>query len=455
MHPLQAAYERLDLGRLVGIVGAEEVVPHPDVRHRKLNGIPLVVDAVRLELPRGTLREGVDPRAVPVEQDLLAVRRRRRERHPVGDVVLVRPLRDRGEVRLLERHPAAAEPDAWDGVPVDHREEVVDLVVEVLDVLPVELGPHRSAEEVVGEVHRLGRHLVVERIRGRREEEVVSALLVGVDVHDAGVPAQQLELPVGLALRPREPVAVHVEEVGVLTRLGLATVGVLRRDDPDERVVEDLRRSAVGAVRELVEDAQLRVGAALLAAVDIAHQPEDRRRLGGEAGGLRRRCRGVAEALRRRLDRREPGGRHVPRLADERVAQWATVPRRREDTADDARARGVDRLHVLVGLGRGHLLGAEPEAEHRLCRRRLAGEGRWRLDRVAGRPERWSTHRGRAGESADRDDKEHEQQRATHRHPPLCRILRRRGSNTVPDARGMPAGPPSLGTVKTNGRSNA
>jgi hypothetical protein len=233
-------------------------------------------------------------------------------------------------------------------------------------VLPVELGPHRGAEDVVGEVHRLGRHLVVDRIRGRREEEVVPALLVGVDMHDTRVLAQQLELPLGLALRPREPVAVHVEEVGVLPRLGLATVGVLCRDDPDEGVVEDLRRGAVGAVGELVKDAQLRIGAALLASVDVAHQPDDRRRRGGEPGRVGGRRVRVAEALRRLADRQEPCRRDVLRLADERVAQRASLPGRREDTAHDARARGVDGLHVLVGLGRGHLLRAEREAERRL-----------------------------------------------------------------------------------------
>ena len=200
------------------------------------------------------------------------------------------------EVGLLERHPAAAERDGRDGVAVDHGEEVEDLVVEVLDVLAVELRLHGRAVQLVGERDRLRRHLVVDRVGRRREEEVVRAHLVRVDVHHAGVLAQQLELRVRLALGPREPVAVHVEEVGVLPLLGLAAVGVLGRDDPDERVVEDLLRGAVGAVGELVEDAELGVGAALLAPVDVAHQPQDHRRLrreraasaGGVSGSRRR-----------------------------------------------------------------------------------------------------------------------------------------------------------------------
>ncbi len=390
-------------------------MPHADVRHGQLHRVALVVDDVRLEQARGSLGEGVDPRAVPVEEHLLAVQRARRERHPVRDVLLVRTDGDRIEVGLLERHPAAAEGDRRDGVAVHHGEKVEVFVVEVLDVLAVELRLHGRAEQLVRERDRFGRHLVVDRVGRRREEEVVRAHLVRVDVHHAGVLAQQLELRVRLALGPREPVAVHVEEVGVLPLLGLAAVGVLRRDDPDERVIEDLLRGAVGAVGELVEDTELGVCAALLVPVDVAHQPQDRRRLRSEPGGLGGRCLRIAQARRRLADRREASGRHMLGLADERVAEVAALPGGAEDAADDPGARRVDGLHVFVGLGSCHLLRAEREAELRLGRRHLSEEGRRRLYRVAGSRQGRTGRRGRAGEEGEDGGEEHEQRRTTHR----------------------------------------
>jgi hypothetical protein len=123
---------------------------------------------------------------------------------------------------------------------------------EELNVLARELRRECVAVEEVLPAHRLRRDLVIRRIGSRREEVVVGAHLVGVDIEHAGVAPEQLKLGVGLDLGAREPVAVHVEPVRVLPRLRLAPVWILGRDDPDDGVLEDLPRRAVVAVGELV-----------------------------------------------------------------------------------------------------------------------------------------------------------------------------------------------------------
>ena len=269
-------------------------------------------------------------------------------------------------------------------VAVVDAEEVVRAAVEERDVLALELGLHRSAVDVVDPVDDLARDLVVDRVGVRREEECVRPHLVVVDEEDGWVLLDELDLGVGLGLGAREPVAVHVEPVGVLAPLRLAPVRVLDGDDDDDRVVEDPRRCAVAPVGEVVEDAQRRVGAALLAPVHVRGDPENR----GGAGGERRsrpgrRCR-IHERSRVRLDGCEPRRADVLRLPDDRVRERPALDRVPEDPGDDARAGGVHRGDVLVGLRRGHLLGAEVEAEDVISCRHLAAEGR-RRERVAGR----------------------------------------------------------------------
>ena len=122
---------------------------------------------------------------------------------------------------------------------------------------------------------------------------------MGVDEERRRVFADDVELAVGLGLGPREPVAVHVEAVEVPSLADLAAVRVLRRQDYDDRVGEDLVDDAVIAGRELVEGVERGIGAALFATVDVGGDPQDRRRVRGQVRGfLVGRC--------RVLQRREP-----------------------------------------------------------------------------------------------------------------------------------------------------
>ena len=70
---------------------------------------------------------------------------------------------------------------------------------------------------------------------------------MGVDEQRRRVFADDVELAVGLGLGPGEPVAVHVEAVDVPPLAELAAVRVLRRQDHDDRVGEDLVDDAVAA----------------------------------------------------------------------------------------------------------------------------------------------------------------------------------------------------------------
>ena len=207
----------------------------------------------------------------------MLVDRRLRQRHPLGQVLLVGAVGDRALAALLVGHPGGDEPGRGHGVAVAHVEEVVDVAVEVVDALALELLGHRGAVDVVDPVDRLVGDLVIDGIGVRREEVARAAHLVRVDEQRAGVLAQQLELGVGLGLGAGEPVAVEVEAVEVAARVSLAPVGVLDREQDDDRVGEDPVRGAVAAVGELVEHPQRPFGPRLLAAVDVGGDPEDRR----------------------------------------------------------------------------------------------------------------------------------------------------------------------------------
>ena len=162
---------------------------------------------------------------------------------------------------------------------------------------------------------------------------------MGVDEQHRRVLADDLELAVGLRLGAGEPVAVHVEAVQVAPLLELAAVRVLDRQDHDEGVVQDLPDHAVIAGGEVVQDAQGRIRAALLAAVDVAGHPQDRR--------------GVVD---RRLDaRRRPrcGSRSVS------ISAWTAgeiaefpLPCRRPRTGCPTRRRTLPRWPSRPGRSR-------------------------------------------------------------------------------------------------------
>ena len=291
-------------------------------------------------------------------------------------------------------------PVAGHGVAVAHVEQVVDVPVEVRDALPVELGLHRRAVDVVDPVHRLVGDLVVDRIGVRREEVGRPAHLVRVDEQRARVLAQELDLAVGLGLGASEPVAVHVEPVEVAAGVRLAAVRVLDRQEHDDRVVEDLPGRAVVAVGELVEHAHGCVGARLLAAVDVGGDPED----GGIATGdlSRLSCRGarVTQRLGRALDVAQRTAAELIRLTHDGPAQLASLLRGLiERAGDDTLARRVHRVHVGVRLIGGHLAVLASGRGHDLGERRhLAAELGRRLRRVAG-------GLGRGGSGGERRDR--------------------------------------------------
>jgi hypothetical protein len=174
--------------------------------------------------------------------------------------------------------PACAEAGRRDRVSVALVEEVIRGVVEVWNRASVELPAHGGPVEVVDPVHRRVGRLVVDGVRvGRKEVAGLIAHLMRVDEEHGRIPADRLELAIGLRLRAGEPVPVEVEAIGVSTGVGFAPVGILDGQDHDDRLIEDLRRGAVRAVRQLPEDAQGGVGATLLAVVHVAGDPEDGR----------------------------------------------------------------------------------------------------------------------------------------------------------------------------------
>jgi len=138
----------------------------------------------------------------------------------------------------------------WHAVAVLDRVQVIGRAMEIGNLLAVELGGDRRGIDAVDPVVVLalgdhGRHLVIGRVGGGREEVLVQAGLVGVDEELRRVLPQQLELGVGLELAAREPVAVHVEAVEVAARADRPPVGVLDRQDHDHGVVADPAGHAV------------------------------------------------------------------------------------------------------------------------------------------------------------------------------------------------------------------
>ena len=164
--------------------------------------------------------------------------------------------------------------------------------------------------------------------------------------------------------------------------LVLAAVRVLGGRDHDDSVVEDLLRRAVIAIGELVENAQVGVGSRFLVSVDVPCEPEDRGRARGEVRGLTGRRKRIPQRCGVRTNRREAGGSHVLRTADNRVVELSTFPRCGELTAHDARTARVERGDVGVDLGSSALLRADLIPEHLLRSRNLAAEVRHGLDRI-------------------------------------------------------------------------
>ena len=286
VHALKAPSHALDLVGLRGVVRAQEVMPDVDVGHRVGDRRALVVELVGLELADDSLLVGLHVLGPPLGEQLVVLRACRIQRRPDGGVLLTEPDVGGSPVALLEGHARGVEAGAGDRVAVAHVEQVVEVTVEVGDVEALEGLGHRTAVDVVDPVQRGLADLVIHRVGVRREEVGRTAHLVGVDEQLRRQLSQHLELGVGLGLGAREPVAVHVEAVGVATRVGLPAVRVLRRQYDDDRVVEDLLSRAVAAGGQLVEDAQRRVGAALLAAVDVAGDPENGRHLADDPAGL-------------------------------------------------------------------------------------------------------------------------------------------------------------------------
>ena len=384
VHALQAPDHVVQLASGAALL-EHEVVPQRRRRHLRHELVARVDDLVGLELARHALLVGLRPRRVPVGEDRLAVERALRERDPLRHVLLVRADGRRVRAALLVRHAGGDPRRGRHGVAVAHVEQVVDVAVEEVEALARELRGQRAAVEVVDPAHRLVGDLVVDRVRVGREEERGAAHLVRVDEQLRRQLAQQLDLAVGLGLRAREPVAVHVEAVVVPARVGLAAVRVLRGQQHDQRVVEDLRRRAVGPVGQLVERAQRGVGPALLAAVHVAGDPQDRRgrarQLGGR-GGVRGRIAQLGDVRAHGLHA-EPA--RVLGRAHDRVVERPALDRGRERARRDAVAGRINGCQVRVGLRRRHIVVAEREAQHRLRRRHLAPEDRCGRHRIAGR----------------------------------------------------------------------
>jgi len=273
VHPLEAPHQALRLAGVLGVVGPKEVVTDPRVWHLLEQLVVAFVHGIGLEHAVDALVVRVDPGVVPLGHDVVLVERGLREAGPDRRVVLVDPLLDRVAVVLLERHPGGVEALGRHRVAVEDAEEVVGPEVEVRDLLAVELGRHRRPVEVVDPVDRLVGDLVVHGVGVRRKEVRVRAHLVRVDRQLGWVLAHELDDPVDLGLRRREPVAVHVEPVDVASLVELSSVRVEDRNDQDDRLVQDLLGRAVGPRGEVVEHLEGGVRAALLAAVRAPVHP--------------------------------------------------------------------------------------------------------------------------------------------------------------------------------------
>ncbi len=349
VHPLQPPDEPLQLVGAVGVV-AQEVVADRDVRDGLVEVVALLVHVVGLELAGEALLVGLDVGVAPGLDDRGAGRRAREERRPDRGELLVLALDDRVPGLLLEGHPGGVEAGGRDGVAEDHREEVVRRPVEVADPLRLEGVDDGRAVQLVDPVVRRVRDLVIFGIGVGREEVVRQPELVGIDEQHRRVPPNDVELAVGLRLGPGEPVTVHVEAVQVASLADLAAIGVLGRQDDEDRRVEHALDHAIGPGGQLVQGVQRRIGAALLATVDVACDPQDGRRR--SEGGIDRGLVGerVAQDPEVRRDRGQRVRGHPVRAADDGVADRLPVDRRRGFGGDDPRAVLVDGREVRVDL---------------------------------------------------------------------------------------------------------
>ena len=340
-----------------------------------------VEDVVRLQaapLPFG-LR--LDERVSPLPQHLRPVGGARVEAGERGRGLVGHARRVGLGVPLLERHPHRTHLGGRDGVAVHLGEEVVSGVPGL--ELPA-MGPEhpgvRRAVQVLDLVVQPVRCLVVDRVRVRWEEVAVAAVLVLVDEQLRRVLPQQAEPARDLGLRTDQTVAVHVERVGVVAPVVCPSVGVLDRDQADDRMREDRARHAVGAVGEPVQQRDDGVPAGRLVAVDVGRDPQDRRRTTDDRARLRGRGRGVAQPVQVPPDRRQPVQR--ARVADERVAQRAALPGVRVHAGHHPVAGAIGHPPVAADLLIGRLLLAQGEAEHAARARHLATEVRFRRGRV-------------------------------------------------------------------------
>ena len=333
-------------------------------------------------MPCHPLLVRLDVLGAPLGEEGVVLGAHRAQRRPDGDVLLLHALRRRVAVGLLERHAGRVEAGGGDGVAVAHVEQVVDVAVEVRDGEALERGLDRRADLVIDPLERGLADVVVDRVGVGREEVRRPAHLVGVDEDLRRQLPEHLELAVGLRLGAGEPVAVHVEAVGVAPGVRLPSVRVLRRQDDDDRIVEDLLGGAVGAGGELVEHPQGGVGAALLTPVHVPRDPQDRRHRADDLAGLRLGGAVVAQPRDVTPDLAQPGLGHPLLLPHDRVAQWAALDGGREHPVDDVRARRGDGGEVAVGLLRRDVAIPEVDADH-VPRRGDARIQGWRGERIA------------------------------------------------------------------------
>ena len=376
---------------------------HRPGRDREDDLVGRLHDHIGLEAAAGALAHRGAPLRRPVAQQPLLVGGGGGHRDVLRDELLVGLLVVRRLTALLEGHPGRAERRRRNRVAETHEEEVVGRVVRVVDAALLERPAHRRAEDLVDEVNRLRGDLVVDRVGVGREEVGRADLLVGVDEQHWRVAPHERHLAVGLGLRASEPVAVHVEPVGVGARGRRAPVRVLQRHHQRHEVAQPHEVRAVGAGRQLVEQAHRRIAARRLVAVHVARHPCECRPASGD-----RRCLALGAA-------RQPQRAHVARdsgetarregrgFGHECVHQRRSAPGARGRRQRHAIGCRVDGRHVAVDLVDGRLPRSEREAGHRLPRRHPLVERRCRLAvlraRGAWRGERGRDDRGRKGKS--------------------------------------------------------
>ncbi len=380
VHRAQPLDQMPDVGELTA--GHQEVRPDLHVRHRELHRVLRLNRLVRLQRAGLTLGQRVHPGPVVAGQDLALVGGGPAERRPLGGELLLDPVLDGRGAAFLVRHSGRPETGGRNGVAVSHVEQVVGVVVEIAlggdrvraGAVVAEGGLVRLADPVDPVDRRVG-DLVVDRVRVRREEVPLAAHLVGVDEDLRRESSQQFEFAVGLRLGAREPVAVQVEAEFVLPPQRVPAVRILGRQNDRDQVVVAFLDLAGEAGRQLVERFEGRVGAARLAAVHIAGDPDDGRLPGGDPAG--------------------PGGRQRPRipqaadlvgdivqvglpLGDHGVVQRLAEDAPAHRAGDHAIGGPVHRAQVVADLGVGDdplLARAERETEERLRARHRAEVG--------------------------------------------------------------------------------